>query len=72
MTAVEHETTAVEGMCEQARGSIQHICARRVDPEIFRLNGVYRLIYYYCDCSSDCGGVALTVEPLMVVVVVDC
>eukprot|EP00877_Chromochloris_zofingiensis_P011841 jgi/Chrzof1/6910/Cz02g03030.t1 len=29
----------------------------RVEPEIFRLNGVCRLIYYYCDCSSDCGGV---------------
>eukprot|EP00877_Chromochloris_zofingiensis_P007778 jgi/Chrzof1/3253/Cz12g17140.t1 len=29
----------------------------RVEPEIFRLNGVCGLIYYYCDCSSDCGGV---------------
>eukprot|EP00877_Chromochloris_zofingiensis_P007713 jgi/Chrzof1/3195/Cz12g15130.t1 len=29
----------------------------RVEPEIFRLNGVYRLIYYYCGSSSDCGGV---------------
>eukprot|EP00877_Chromochloris_zofingiensis_P008917 jgi/Chrzof1/4279/Cz14g06040.t1 len=29
----------------------------RVEPEIFRSNGVYRLIYYYCGSSSDCGGV---------------
>eukprot|EP00877_Chromochloris_zofingiensis_P007298 jgi/Chrzof1/2821/Cz12g00030.t1 len=29
----------------------------KVEPEIFRFNGVYRLIYYYCGCSSDCGGV---------------
>eukprot|EP00877_Chromochloris_zofingiensis_P014405 jgi/Chrzof1/9218/Cz03g40100.t1 len=47
----------------------------RVEPEIFRFNGVYRLIYYYCGCSSDYGGVVamevIRVEPLMVVVV-DC
>eukprot|EP00877_Chromochloris_zofingiensis_P014707 jgi/Chrzof1/9490/Cz04g05040.t1 len=29
----------------------------RVEPETFRFNGVYRLIYYYCGCSSDYGGV---------------
>eukprot|EP00877_Chromochloris_zofingiensis_P000946 jgi/Chrzof1/10852/Cz05g14160.t1 len=29
----------------------------RVEPEIFRFNGVYRLTYYYCGCSSDYGGV---------------
>eukprot|EP00877_Chromochloris_zofingiensis_P000947 jgi/Chrzof1/10853/Cz05g14170.t1 len=29
----------------------------RVEPEIFRFNGVYRMIYYYCGCSSDYGGV---------------
>eukprot|EP00877_Chromochloris_zofingiensis_P003157 jgi/Chrzof1/12842/Cz07g09100.t1 len=37
--------------------SVQACKCVRVEPEIFRLNGVCRLIYYYCDCSSDCGGV---------------
>eukprot|EP00877_Chromochloris_zofingiensis_P004554 jgi/Chrzof1/1409/Cz10g06220.t1 len=48
------------------RDHVFHVDARRhggsttsvrVEPEIFRLNGVYRLIYYYCGSSSDCGGV---------------
>eukprot|EP00877_Chromochloris_zofingiensis_P014785 jgi/Chrzof1/9560/Cz04g07260.t1 len=51
------------------------LLAVRVEPERFRFNGVYRLIYYYCGCSSDYGGVVamevIRVEPLMVVVV-DC
>eukprot|EP00877_Chromochloris_zofingiensis_P014071 jgi/Chrzof1/8918/Cz03g29040.t1 len=38
--------------------TILHLFATvRVEPEVFRLNGVYRLIYYYCGSSSDCGGV---------------
>eukprot|EP00877_Chromochloris_zofingiensis_P000487 jgi/Chrzof1/10439/UNPLg00366.t1 len=37
-----------------------HFILVRVEPEIFRFNGVYRLIYYYCGCSSDYGGVVAT------------